>query len=203
MIRIAILFMLVCSQALGQSFVQFKPENMAGQRSYNYQHIINAEVSERVFLSNFSYLDSDYKGVENIYNIRNSFSYKFFSNWSGSMALGLKNPGFYATVSIQHGKNYPSLSYIIRTGLTWQKGFNSESFSSVKYTPQITKRLRAFIRGAFSFNFDKKGATRGVQQFRLGFVWKHLSFGLASNFDQFNYNQKTLQNHGTFILITF
>ncbi len=139
---VTILFLLFCSQAIGQTIVQFRPENMIGNRSYNYQHIISGELSNKIRLVNFSYIDSDYKGDYNIYNIRNIGSYVFHKNWSVNIAVGLKNPGFYTTASVQFNNTHNSLKYVVLTGLTYQNGYTSESFASISYSPEISNKRR-------------------------------------------------------------
>lgn len=190
------------SQVTGQSQVQFKPESLLGNRSYNYQHIINAEVSKKIHLTNFTYIDSDYILNGDLYNFRIMGSYSFYEHWSANIAMGLKNPGFYTTVSAQFKDSFRALSYVISTGLTFQDGLTSESFGSVSYVPAIRRNIKAFLRSSFSLNIDNKGVTRGIQQFRLGLSLFNLTIGFASNFDQFNYGQMKLYNHGIFTIIT-
>jgi hypothetical protein len=192
-----------CSFAVDDSKLHFSPENFLGYRSNNYQHIISAKIFEKLSLSNFTYLDSDFNTKENLYNIRNTISYTLLSNWSTYLAFGLKNPGLYTTASAQYGKNNSTFSYLLRTGATYQKSWTSESITTILYTPKISNNLTAFFKTTFSLNIDRMGITRGIQQFRLGIKNKQLIYGLASNFDQFNYNKKTLTNLGLFLRISY
>lgn len=187
-----------CVYAGGESELRFSPENFMGNRSNNYQHIIGAKISDKIWFSNFAYLDSDYDTKENLYNIRNSISYNLVNNWSSNLAFGLKNPGVYTTASVQSGKKYTTFSYLLRTGATYQKSWTSESFATMLYAPKISNKINVFLKASFSFGANSKGITRGIQQFRVGIKNKQLIYGWASNFDQFNYNQRTLTNHGLF-----
>lgn len=187
----------------GQSELQFSPENFIGNRSNNYQHIINAKVSAKIRFTNFAYLDSDYQSRLNLYNIRNTFSYSVLKNWSSNLAFGLKNPGIYSTVAIQYSRNHKAIRYFIITGATYQDGFTSESFGSILYSPKVSNNLFGFLKATFSLNIDKRGITRGIQQFRFGIKNKELIYGFAGNFDQFNYNKKKLANYGFFVRTTF
>ncbi len=202
-IGLVILFPWLCTQLFSQTSVSYRPENFLGSRSNNYQHIIYAKISDKFSLTNFSYLDSDYNGAENLYNVRNVFSYRFLKNWSSNIAFGLKNPGLYGTVSIQLNHSYDLISYVLVTGLTYQNGFTSESFGSISFTPEILQNVKLYLRATFSFNVNLRGVTRGVQQFRVGILQSNISYGIASNLDQFNYNMKKLQNYGVFLNVTF
>lgn len=165
---IATVLMPFSKSSKSQSKLQFSPENFVGNRSNNYQHIVNAGISGKILFTNFAYLDSDYQSRENLYNLRNTFSYNIFHNWSSNLSFGLKNPGLYSTISIQYGRKYDALLTIIYTGATYQKGFTSESFTTLQYTPVINNNLIVFIKATLSFNIDSKGVTRGIQQFRFG-----------------------------------
>ncbi|WP_319480242.1 hypothetical protein [uncultured Draconibacterium sp.] len=187
----------------GESQLRFSPENFVGNRSNNYQHIVGVKISGKLRFSNFAYLDSDYSTKENLYNIRNTISYDLVKSWSSNLAFGLKNPGLYTTASLQHGKKYNAFSYLLRTGATYQKSWTSESFATVLYAPEISNNITAFLKASFSFSANSKGITRGIQQLRLGIKNKQLVYGWASNFDQFNYNQRALTNHGLFLRISY
>lgn len=203
MIMLTVIFLRTGSLAAAQKKVSFSPENFLGNRSNNYQHLVRTEISKALYITNFAYLDSDYRTQENLYNFRNTLSYSLIKGWASNLAFGVKNPGFYSTVSIQYNQKNDAFSYIISSGATYQKDFTSESFASIQYTPQIKNDLMAFIKATFSFNINSKGVTRGIQQFRFGIKNKQLIYGWASNFDQFNYNQRTLTNHGLFLRISY
>uniref|UniRef100_UPI003217CBD6 hypothetical protein n=1 Tax=uncultured Draconibacterium sp. TaxID=1573823 RepID=UPI003217CBD6 len=193
----------VFSYATEEQKVYFSPENFLGNRSNNYQHIIRAEISNKIRFTNFAYLDSDYRKQENLYNIRNTVSYNILNDWSSNLAFGLKNPGFYSTSSIQFSQKHEALSYIISSGATYQKSFTSENFASIQYTPKIRNNLMLYLKSTFSINIDKKGITRGIQQFRVGVKNKQLIYGMAGNLDQFNYNQRMLANYGFFLRVIY
>jgi len=167
LIILAMILMPFFESAKSQSKLQFSPENFVGNRSNNYQHIINASISSKIRFTNFAYLDSDYQTNENLYNLRNTFSYSIF------------------------------------TGATYQKGFTSESFGSILYSPKVSNNLIGFLKATFSLNIDKRGITRSIQQFRLGIKNKEPIYGFAGNFDQFNYNKQKLANYGFFVRTTF
>ncbi|MCE4564583.1 hypothetical protein INQ51_09700 [Maribellus sp. CM-23] len=193
----------ICAYAGEESQLQFSPENLMGNRSNNYQHIIGAMITDKLHFSNFAYLDSDYSTKANLYNIRNTISYNLVDNWFSNLAVGLKNPGVYTTFSVQYVKKYNTFSYLLRTGATYQKSWTSESFATMQYVPKISDSINAFLNASLSLNVNTKGITRGIQQFRMGIKNKQLTYGLASNFDQFNYNQRTLTNHGLFLRINY
>ncbi|RIJ47435.1 hypothetical protein D1614_15105 [Maribellus luteus] len=193
----------ISASAGGESQLQFSQENFVGNRSNNYQHIIGAKISEKLWFSSFAYLDSDYSTKENLYNIRNTISYDLVKSWSSILAFGFKNPGLYTTGSLQLGKKYNAFSYLLQTGATYQKSWTSESFATALYAPKITNNLTAFFKATLSLNMNSKGITRALQQFRAGIKNKQLVYGWASNFDQFNYNKKTLTNHGLFLRINY
>ena len=174
LIILAMILMPFFESAKSQSKLQFSPENFVGNRSNNYQHIINASISSKIRCTNFAYLDSDYQTNENLYNLRNTFSYSILNNWSSNLAFGLKNPGLYSTAAIQYSKKHKAISYIIFTGATYQKGFTSESFGSILYSPKVSNNLIGFLKATFSLNIDKRGITRSIQQFRLGIKNKEL-----------------------------
>ena len=203
MIMLTIIFLRTGAFAAVQKKVSFSPENFLGNRSNNYQHLVRTEISKALYITNFAYLDSDYRTRENLYNFRNTFSYNLLKGWASNLAFGVKNPGFYSTTSIQYNQKYDAFSYLISSGATYQSDFTSESFASIQYTPQIKNDLMAFIKATFSFNINSKGVTRGIQQFRFGIKSKQFVYGMAGNFDQFSYNQRMLTNYGIFVRMSY
>ncbi len=78
-----------------------------------------------------------------------------------------------------------------------------EFFSLIQYKPQITEKIKGFIQGQFSFNFNSDTHIFSFQQLRLGADLGLIQTGLAIN--QFQFEQDWLYNiqPGFFLRLEF
>jgi len=184
--------------------VSFSPEMVLGNRSTGYQHFIGYRINDKWSFNNVSLFDTEYSNDKNnIFFIRNVLSYNLNKHFKANVALGVKNPGAFATLTSQYqyvSSNF-KLSYAI--GSTYQNGFTLEQSLSMNYTPSLTKKIQAYVNLFVVVNTNLKELDRGIQQLRIGVKKEQLITGIAINLDQFAKGERTLENFGLFIKLNF
>lgn len=195
------LFFLAALPARSQT--SYTPEKVFGHRAMSYQHIVTHAFAEgKMHLANVVLYDTEYGSKRNnIYFIRNTFSYAVKKNWSLVAGLGMKNPGSFGMLALQFQYKQQSFSLSYTGGATYQRGFTLEQSFIVEYLPEIKEKLRMVIRAQIAANINNT-YDRGFQQIRAGLKTEGLQFGLAANLDQWHNSTKTLQNYGLFIKTT-
>lgn len=184
--------------------ISFSPEMMLGNRSTGYQHFIRYQINDKWSFNNVSLFDTEYSNDKNnIFFIRNMLSYNLNKHLKTNVALGIKNPGAFATLTSQYqyaSSNF-KLSYAL--GSTYQNGFTLEQTLLMNYTPSLTKSIQAYVNLFVVVNTNLKELDRGIQQVRIGIKKEQLITGIALNLDQFTKAKKTLENFGVFIKYNF
>lgn len=184
--------------------VRLYPEIVLGHRSLSYQHFLSYSFDDKWSVNNVSLFDTEYNNEANdIFFIRNMLSYKINKHFKANVAIGIKNPGAFASITSQYQYTISSfkLSYVI--GSTYQKGFTLEQTLILNYTPTLSKSIEAYLNLFMVVNTDLKILNRGIQQFRIGLKKEKFIIGLAVNLDQFTKAEKTLENYGFFIKSNF
>lgn len=192
------------SLPLAAQSISFSAEVVAGNRSMSYQHFIEYSFNNSWSINNVTLFDSEYNDNKNyIFFIRNMLSYNFNKHFKANVALGVKNPGSFVTLTYQYqyGSSSFKLSYAI--GSTYQNGFTLEQTLLMNYTPILTKNIQAYINLFVVVNTNLKVLDRGIQQLRIGIKKEQFNTGIAINLDQFIKAEKTLENFGLFIKYNF
>lgn len=202
-ILLIIFCILFANSSRGQE-LNYNPELLLGNRSLTYLHLIKYNFNDKLSVNNLTLFDTEYKSDgNNIYYIRNMVSYRFYKGFSINTAIGMKNPGNFATISIQYqySKNDFLVSY--SAGSTYQNGFTLEQSLALNYTPEISEKLKAYFNFLAIANLNQEEYQRGLQQFRIGLKSRKLMYGLGVNFDQFDDGTNTLENIGIFVKHNF
>lgn len=192
------------SLPLASQSISFSPEMVLGNRSTGYQHFIGYTINDKWTINNVSLFDTEYNNDNNnIFFIRNMLTYNLNKHFKANAAIGIKNPGKFATITSQYqyaNSNF-KLSYAI--GSTYQNGFTLEQTLSMNYTPNLTKNIQAYMNLFVVVNTNLKALDRGIQQLRIGIKKQQFNTGMAINLDQFIKAEKTLENFGIFIKYNF
>lgn len=201
---IVIMALAAVSTQLNAQKLSYTPDLVLGHRSYTYMHNVNYQINERLKLNNLTLFDTEYtKDQDNIFFIRNTLAYSFTKKISLNGAFGVKNPGAFFSLYAQYRMVQPSYSFSYSIGATYQKGFSLEQSISFEYTPQLRENLKGYFSVLAIGNLDNTGYPRGLQFIRLGVKQDKMMYGIASNFDQFNNSNKTLENIGAFVKYNF
>lgn len=180
--------------------VSISPEMVLGNRSTGYQHFIGYKINDMWSFNNISLFDTEYSNDKNnIFFIRNMLTYNINKHFKANVAVGVKNPGAFATLTSEYqyvSSNF-KISYAI--GSTYQNGFTLEQTLSMNYAPSLTKKIQAYVNLFVVVSTNLKALDRGIQQLRIGVKNKQLTTGVAINLDQFTKVEKTLENFGLFI----
>ncbi|RAJ20035.1 hypothetical protein LX77_03249 [Gelidibacter algens] len=189
-----------CTNVSRGQELNYTPEILLGHRSLTYLHVVKYNVNDKFTVNNLVLFDAEYETeVNNIYFIRNMASYKFNKVFSVNTAIGIKNPGKFATMSVQYQYYKTDVSISFSAGPTYQNGFTLEQSLVVNYTPEISKNWKVYFNLLAIANLNLDEYQRGLQQLRMGLKNKTIMFGLGANFDQFNNASKKLMNMGLFI----
>ncbi|MCK0107896.1 hypothetical protein MWU58_01190 [Flavobacteriaceae bacterium S0825] len=184
--------------------VSFSPEIVIGNRSAVYQHFVGYKFNNSWSINNVSLFDTEYiNNKNNMFFIRNMLSYNLNKNFKANAAIGLKNPGAFATLTSQYQYNTPNFKISYAIGSTYQNGFTLEQTLILNYTPKLSKTIQGYINLFAVVNTNLKVLDRGIQQLRIGIKKEKLITGIAANLDQFNKAEKTLENFGVFIKYNF
>jgi hypothetical protein len=200
------LLILLCLTILsvkGQE-LKFSPDLVVGNRSLTYKHLIKYSISPRLSVDNLTLFDTEYEeDTNNIYFVRNNFSYQFNPKIILNTAIGVKNPGAFCTLSLGVSSKTNSISFAYTAGSTYQKGFSFEQSLVLSYSPDLGHNHKGYIDLLATANINEDGYIRGLQQLKIGIRKEKLITGLAANLDQFNNARKKLKNIGVFIKYNF
>ena len=176
-------------------------ELFAGNRSINYQHIVNKEMFEnKVRFFNVTSFESEYNQNENYQFFTSSL---LFYNLSKRFSLGMggevKRSGVFPVIGSQY--TYLSKKIVVVVFPTVNLNGNTKyaHFSLFEYRSNLNDDLKVYFRAQILFVTNFEIYNRGYQQFRLGLQKNNIQFGLATNFDQFNNNEVTTNNIGIFV----
>ncbi len=184
--------------------VGFSPEMVLGHRSLSYQHFVSHSFDEKWSVNNVSSFDTEYNNeTNNIFFIRNTLSYSFNKRFKVNAAIGVKNPGAFATIAYQYQYKVPSFKLSYAIGSSYQKSFTLDQTLIVNYTPSLSKNIKAYVNLFAVVNTNLKILDRGIQQLRIGIKKEKFTTGIAVNLDQFTKAETTLNNYGIFIKTTF
>lgn len=184
--------------------ISFFPEVLLGNRSAAYQHYIGYRLNDSWSFNNISLFDSEYTNNQNnIFFIRTMLSYNLNKNFKVNTAIGIKNPGTFATITSQYLYTSQRLKLSYALGSTYQNGFTLEQTLLLNYTPVLRKNIQGYINLFAVLNTNFKVLDRSIQQLRVGIKKERLITGLAVNLDQFTRAKKTLENFGIFIKYNF
>ncbi len=179
--------------------ISYSPQILIGHRSTAYLHIIDYKINSKFSFNNLTYTDSEFNSDKNtIFFIRNTGSYALTKRLFLNLAVGVKNPGKFATTSLQYLyiKNNFFTGYSV--GTTLQNTFTLEQSLSFRYSHLIKNQLKAYYSLLIIFNTANHQLDRGIQQVRVGINQKQSTYGLGANYDQFNNTSRTLFNVGIF-----
>ncbi len=184
--------------------VSFSPEMVIGNRSTAYQHYIGYKINDTWSINNISLFDSEHtNNKNNIFFIRNMVSYNLNKHFKGNVAIGIKTPGKFATLSTKYQYVTPNFRINYTIGSTYQNGFTLEQTLILNYTPDLSKNIQGYINLSAVLSTNLKVLNRGIQQLRFGIKKEKLITGMAVNLDQFTKAEKTLENFGVFIKFNF
>ena len=179
-LSITLLFTVLVSNA--QS-VGFTPEMVLGNRSLSYQHFISHSFDEKWSINNISQFDTEYENdTNNIFFIRNMLSYSFNKHFNASVAIGVKNPGAFATIAYQYQYKAPSFKLSYAIGSSYQKSFTLDQTLIMNYTPTLSKSIKAYVNLFAVVNTNLRILDRGIQQLRIGIKKEKLITGVAGGF---------------------
>lgn len=199
-----LIFTTIGSLVLNAQGVNFSPELVIGHRSIGYQHVIGYKFNNQWSINNISLFDTEHTNDKNnIFFIRNMLSYHINKHFIANAAIGIKNPGQFATVSSQYQYNTSNFKISYAIGSTYQKRLTLEQTLILNYTPMLNKTIQGYINLFVVVNTNLKVLDRGIQQLRIGIKKENLITGIAVNLDQFNKAEKTLENFGVFIKYNF
>lgn len=192
------------SSSLAAQSISFSPEMFVGNRSIGYQHIIGYSFNNLWSINNIALFDAEYyDDKNNIFFHRNMLSYSLNKHFKANVAVGVKNPGAFATLNSQYQYVSSSLKLSYALGSTYQNGFTLEQTLVMNYSPSLTKNIQAYINLFVVVNTNLKVLDRGIQQLRIGIKKENLITGIAVSFDQFTKAEKKLENFGIFLKYNF
>lgn len=175
------------------------PDLVAGHRSYTYMQSTGYRINEKIRLSNFTLFDTEYtKDNNNIFYIRNTFSYTLIPDLILHTAIGIKNPGAFFSTFLQFVRANQTCTFSYSIGATYQNGFTLEQSLYLECLPQLSDDVTVYFSISAVANIGR-GYERGLQQLRMGIKKDKLIYGMAGNLDQFSNSSKKLENFGFFI----
>jgi len=181
-----------------------QPEVLFGNRSVMFQSQFKAQFTKSLSFNNYFLIDNQYDREKNqIYFFRNMLSYHHSKCWQSNIAVGLKNPGLFSTVSWTYKKREGVKSLIYSIGITLQKTLSLEQ--SVLFKQDLIEFKNYVFRFQFLViaSFDVEGYLRGLQQIRFGIQKGSIQTGFGINLDQFNNATKALYNYGAYFKFNF
>jgi len=202
---LSLLFSFLLGNVTGQTQkTTFTPELVTGYRSLFYQHGINHFFSKKLHFNNLVVYDTEYRSDKNnIFFIRNTLSVALSKPLSLQTAIGIKNPGSFATLALQYQYQTGPLRFLYAAGATYQTGLTLEQSLILEYNPLLQPGTSAYFRLQAIANTDFTQYQRGIQQFRAGLQHETTQYGVAVNLDQFNNGARQLENAGIFIRYLF
>lgn len=184
--------------------ISYTPEMAMGNRSLFYQHGLSKNINPKLRFSNLTIYDADYQNEKNnIYFIRNTVSFLLDKHISLNAALGIKNPGAFATVAFQYFLKTPVFHFAYSAGITYRADFTFEQSLFLEYTPRLFGKSQFYFRAQAIANHNLEQYQRGIQQLRIGIKQDRVQYGLALNLDQFDNGFRKLGNAGLFIRYHF
>lgn len=202
---LCLLASLLCSGLRGLAQKNnYTPELVTGYRSLFYQHGINHFFSKKLRFNNLVVYDTEYRSDKNnIFFIRNMLSVTISKPLSLQTAIGIKNPGSFATIALQYQYQTGALCFLYAAGATYQTGVTLEQSLILEYNPLLQPGIHTYFRVQAIANTDFTQYQRGIQQFRAGIQHETTQYGVAVNLDQFNNGARQLENKGIFIRYLF
>ncbi|MEW2922241.1 hypothetical protein AB1A65_12275 [Muricauda sp. ANG21] len=195
--------MLVAVQGLLGQELSFSPDMVFGHRSVTYKHTIGYAFSPKVSINNLTLYDTEYNSdINNIYFIRSGIGLSF-GKLMTNLAIGVKNPGAFATFSLGINNSGSRFSYNYSMGTTYQDGFSLEQTLILDYQPRLNDSYLGYVNLLAVGNLNGDGYIRGLQQLKLGIKKQEWIMGLAINLDQFDNSKKRLKNLGFFLKHNF
>ena len=209
MVVIGFLFSL---KSLAQDTVQVKTEIaqppvpleiFTGHEAMSYQHVLNKNLLEGNFnFFNVTGFDAAYEQNENnVFVISSLFSYTIGKGFSAGLGGEIQRPGTFAIAGAQYAYATQRFLLVVFPSVNLNGKTQYSQFTLLEYRPKINEMLNGYIRTQWLLATDFQRYERGYQQFRLGLQIKHVQFGLAANFDQFDSNAITTSNYGVFVRI--
>ncbi|MCR6637968.1 MAG: hypothetical protein NVV82_02960 [Sporocytophaga sp.] len=199
-----LLILFFLSKELNAQQLSYTPDLVAGHRSLMYLHNVNYYFNNKVKINNLTLFDTEYRSDKaNIFFIRNTFSYNVSRKVTLNVAVGMKNPGSFFSISAQYRIVQPIYSFAYSLGATYQKGVTLEQSVALEYFPYLNENLQVYFNLLAIANINLEEYQRGLQYVRLGLKENKLAYGLALNADQFNNGRKILLNTGIFIKHNF
>lgn len=204
-LKLSLLFSFLISSLPGPAQkTTYTPEMVTGYRSLMYQHGINHFFSKKLRFNNLVVYDTEYRSDKNnIFFIRNALSLTLSQPLSLFTAIGIKNPGSFATIALQYQYQTGPLRFLYAAGATYQSGLTLEQSLILEYNPLLQPGTNAYFRLQAIANTDFTQYQRGIQQFRAGIQQETIQYGVAVNLDQFNNGARQLENAGIFIRYLF
>lgn len=197
-------FITIGSLTLNAQSISFFPEMVIGNRSAGYQHVAGYKFNDTWSINNVSLFDTEHANDKNnIFFIRNMLSYNLNKHFKANVALGVKNPGAFTTLTSQYQYMSSSFKLSYAIGSTYQYRFTLEQTLILNYTPKLSKTIQGYINLFAVVNTNLKVLDRGIQQLRIGIKNEKLITGIAANLDQFYKAEKTHENFGVFIKYNF
>jgi hypothetical protein len=188
-----------CSFKLQSQDTYLSPELVTGHRSLAYQHFLNHAFNQKIRFNNLILYDTEYNdNANNIYFMRNSLGYSLNPNLSVNAALGIKNPGSFATIFAQYQYKNPMIMLLYSAGVTYQRGFSLEQSLIFECIAPIKNEVKAYFRLQALGDLTSEAYPRGFQYLRLGIRTYPFTYGLAANLDQFDDANFNLKNVGIF-----
>lgn len=182
----------------------YTPELVTGYRSLFYQHGINHFFSKKLRFNNLVVYDTEYRSAKNnLFFIRNTLFFALNKPLSLHTAIGIKNPGSFATIALQYQYQTGPLRFLYTAGATYQTGITLEQSLILEYNPLLQPGTNVYFRLQAIANTDFTQYQRGIQQFRAGIQQETTQYGVAVNLDQFNNGAKQLENAGIFVRYHF
>jgi len=202
---LCLLVSLLCSGLPGRAQkTNYTPELVTGYRSLFYQHGVNHFFSKKLRFNNLVVYDTEYRSDKNnIFFIRNTLSIALSKPLSLQTAIGIKNPGSFATIALQYQYQTGPLRFLYAAGATYQSGLTLEQSLILEYNPLLQPGTNGYFRLQAIANTDFTQYQRGIQQFRAGLQHETTQYGVAVNLDQFNNGARQLENAGIFIRYLF
>lgn len=139
-----ILIYLTALNVSGQE-LSFSPDLVLGNRSFTYKHLTKYSINSKLSVDNITLFDTEYEeDFNNLYFIRNNFSYHFNEKLNLNTAIGIKNPGAFYTISLGFSSKATNFSFAYMAGSTYQKGFSFEQSLNLSYTPELNSYHKGY-----------------------------------------------------------
>lgn len=192
-------FVFLILLGLNEKNYSYNFEVLLGNRAVFYQHSANANLLYKLRFNNVTQFENEYgSNRNNIYFIRNAVSYPILKRITLNAAFGIKNPGVFTSLFFNYSllANNFRLNYSV--GITLQEKYAYEQMFVIQKSFKINEKNAINTSFQALTNIAENQYIRGFQQIRVGISSHQYSYGIATNFDQFNNNHKTLSNYGIY-----